>query len=94
MFAMMLLLLICEFEFDTWCKLDAPPYAHWHHSVVDHMQCGNMSELFAKYKKNGVHEFQIFGHIVPPRDASHLKLRLVFFQLNQFVLSHDRLIDC
>lgn len=39
------------FVFVTWCELHSKPHAHWHHSVMNHMQGRNVSILFAENKE-------------------------------------------
>lgn len=39
------------FVFVTWCELNTKPHAHWHHSVVNHVQGRNVPILFSENKE-------------------------------------------
>jgi len=45
-----------EISNGTWCELHSKPHAHWHYTMMNHMQSGDMVILLAQDKENLPHK--------------------------------------
>jgi hypothetical protein len=59
---------------------DAPPGGEGHDTVVDHMQGGQMAELLAQQKEDGVQIVHVLAEEVPPRHVQSIEPILHNFQ--------------
>lgn len=65
------------------CKFDPPPNRGWHHTVVNHMEIGDLIEFLTQDKENRIHELGEFAEIIPPTQLGNNQLIRIVRVINR-----------